>query len=405
MIKSLKKVSSNAAGNLQVIPSPIIDHRFRVDGILIKVAVSMTAAAATLALRETYGHAWRVDLKYADGTKFYDDVSFTGAELIAEQTAKNYLTKPEQLLRPDDDSDVQFSSTSDLDNSSLLTLGAAIKRHWRKEITNRALAAGANVVYFRLWLPLARPNASNPVDFSQSLSMLGELNVKVTNDTGAVNTTVNGFSVEVLAVGERVDNFYAGIRVKHSMSGSQAPLVGDDFALNGGRLLALQKYTIDVAGSPLLGANPHIELDNGHVLVDLNDAGQLETDLNELSTVVAGEFPADSERQMTNAALVVAEPYKFSIFDLPVSDKVRCKYSSNAATGSKHFAVISAAVAKADRCRATIYPGAKNLTPAQLDAAIRIVARSPLSAEALLLRKDWLPEEVLTNEARGATCG
>ena len=396
MIKSLKKVSSNAAGNLQVIPSPIIDHRFRVDGILIKVAVlfNNTTGIAADILRETYGHAWRVDLKYADGTKFYDDVSFTGAELIAEQTAKNYLTKTEQLVKP----------TSDT-GTGAITLATETARSFRKEITNRSVANGAATAYFRLWLPLARPNASNPVDFSQSLSMLGELNVKVTSDTGVVGITVTGFSVEVLAVGERVDNFYAGIRVKHSMSGSQAPLVSDDFALDGGRLLSVLKYTTDVVGSPLLGANPHIELDNGHVLVDLNDAGQLETDLNELSTVVAGDFPADSERQMTNAALVVAEPYKFSIFDLPVSDKVRCKYSSNAATSGKHFAVISAAVAKRDRCRATIYPGAKNLTPAQLDAAIRIVARSPLSAEALLQKKDWLPEEVLTNEARGATCG
>lgn len=402
MIKSLKKVSSNAAGNLQVIQSPIIDHRFRVDGILVKIAVLLNnSGAACDLLREIYGHAWRMDLKYADGTKFYDDVSFTGAELIAEQTAKNYLTKPEQLVKPSSDTSTAAIAAPALVSTPITDLS----RSYRKEIVNRNVATGASTAYFRLWLPLARPNASNPVDFSQSLSMLGELNVKITNDTGWANVTVTGFSVEVLAVGERVDNFYAGIRVKHSMSGSQAPLVSDDFALDGGRLLSVIKYTTDVAGSALLGANPHIELDNGHVLVDLNDAGQLETDLNELSTVVAGDFPADSERQMTNAALVVAEPYKFSIFDLPVSDKVRCKYSSNAATSGKHFAVISAAVAKRDRCRATIYPGAKNLTPAQLDAAIRIVARSPLSAEALLLRKDWLPEEVLTNEARGATCG
>lgn len=410
-LKSLARKTSNAAGNLALIDRPFVDHRFRVDMLLIKLAVVITNsnAGAQVLDSRTFGHNWRVNAKFADGQDWYKDVPLTAVEMIADQTFKNYLTKPNQLVKPSDDDSTAVINTPILAGAApyAATPITDLARSFQKEIRDRACTLGVGVtttVNIRLVLPLARPNAANPTDFSQSLSLLGALDIKVTGDTGNANLTVTSFAAEVIAIGRQVDNFYAGIRQQHFIQGSVAPTATDSVALNEGRLLALHRYSTDAA-SPCAGTTPHVELDNGVVLVDLNDVGQVETDLNELACIVAGSFPADAERQKNDAVLLVAEPFNASIFDIPQSGTVTMKYGSNASTAGKQFIVVTQAVAKKDACRVALYPGARNLTPAELDAATRVLGRTTMTQEALRLRKDWLPEEVLTNEARGAACG
>lgn len=397
MIKSIKKIAQTGPGNLQVLNGPVIDNSFRVDAIILRIAavIKNNNVAAQVLDGDLIGHNWQVDYAYADGKKWYDALPCGAVERVQQQTAKNFLTSPIELAR----------SAAAGSTSAYAAIGDVV-RSFQNEFRSRRITAVAGATQtetFRLMLPLARPNASNPVDYSQSLSLLGQLYVKLTNDTGSADLVIDSFSVEVLAIGERVDNFYAGIRQRHSIQGAQTPNADDSVSIKGNRLLALHIYSTDSAGSPVAGVNPQVKLDD-QTVVEFRD-GQTVADLNKLAVVVDGNFPADSERDLSGKAiLVVSEPYKHSIFDLPQTTAVQLHYSSNPGTAGKHFIVTSVAFPKSDRCRAALYPGATAFTPEQLAAYIRVLGRTPNAPEVLSSKRDWLPEEVLTPQARGAAC-
>lgn len=412
-VKCIKKITYTGTGSCQVLDRPFVDNRFRVDMALVRVTATIknTNAAAQNMLAETFGHNWLVDWKYADGKKWYDSVSFAAAERIFEQTRQNYLELPIEFAKSATPGPSSTATPDTYPESVTAAEDAlsvnALERSYRKSIRDRRITAVSSAtedVSFRLALPLARPFASRPTDYSQSLSLLGQLTVKLTNDTGDSDLTVTQFVVEVWVIGEYVDNFFAGIRVRHWMQGSNVPNTSDSVNLDGKRLLALHVYTTDNAGSPIDGESPEIKLDNDNILVSLQD-GQNVTELNDLTQVVDSPFPDDSERVSTEAVLLVGEPYKHSIFDLPQSTAVQLHYSTNPGTAGEHILVASAAFEKSDRCRKAFYPGAKNITPNELLAMTRIVGRTPTNDAVLEAQRDWLPEEVMTPEARGGACG
>ncbi len=400
-IRTLARKTNTGSGTLQLIQQPIDDHTFRVDAVLIKIrAVIKNSNAAPQTLSGiTVGHNWKLKYEYADGMKWYDTVPLVAVERIFEQTTRNYLCNPVEYAK----------STAASGTAGAYSAIGDVSRSFQKEVRDRAITAvgnGTQNVDFRFMLPLARPNASKPVDYSQALSLLGKLDIQLTNDVqsgGSTDLTVDSFTVEAIAIGERVDNFYAGIRTRHFVQGAQLNVIDDVIGFSGDRLLAHHMYA--TSGS-IAGVDLVAKLDGKHTIVELNN-GTVVTELNKLTGIVPGDFPADSERSFSDAVLVVAEPFKYSILDRPISRGLNLHWSSNSGTSGTQFHVVTVASPKGEQCRAAVYPGAGNLTPAGLDRVTRVSARMPsIDPNVLKNLRAWLPEEVFTPEATGsAPCG
>ena len=397
-VRQIARDSYSGSGELTLMQSRINDHKFRVDLLVVKVTVYLdNATAGALALKEfTYGHAWRFSMKYRDGTPFSDDISWKAAEGNAHLHFNGALPDPRELVR---------SGTVLADTATGAAYAAVtdVVRSYQNEVRTRIVALSANeeVHTFFLVIPLALPMAKKPEDFSQALSLLGEMKIKVTNDTGTANITLGAtkWIVEVMALGENVNHFHAGTRRVVKMQSGQLPKTVEEFSLSG-RLLTQLAYTKDNSASPIAPTDPRIKIDDTQTLVDLADLDA--QDLRYVLDTQSGIYPARSEIARTDMVAFVVPPRRWSIFDRPKGSLLRNVYASNPGTAGDQFYVWDEAVAKKHACRKVLYPGADKLTPDQLLAVTEISKAEPgaLPEDA----RDWLAEKVYTPEVTGS-CG
>ena len=355
----LKTVKPDTVGVVDILTERVNDPNFRVDGLMVKVVLTISNSASTSATLASEGlmQSSTVKVLLADSKPMFNGVSWRALEWLSQAMGRGYV---DALVEQADRSIAAISN-------------------------------GTEDQTFWLWLPLADPSAKNPIDFSMALSLIESVSLNI-GSTGVTSLAVEKVQASLIAYGEETEHGFVGARVLVEEKPNLAGIDAVDLSLAGRRLSHLLVYSKKNSSSPIAMTSPAVEIDNAEVMSYLNMSA---TDIQAaLGARGFGSFPARSTLTQTSISPLVMPSEDYEISKLREGRQITVKSATNAHTAGEQ-AFIVRSVAPNDALKAYL-PGGNQRDNEQVVQIPGGVLQSDI--------RRFLPAKIYPRAA-GAGCG